>query len=138
MLSEISMRHISVKSESNILNQKGFTLIELIAVMVIIGVMGSVAVKKMDLLSHTAADRALILGIKELNVRESLTWTKIKISNAGWQNDSNLFAEIDTNLGAGCGWTSGPAASGGTLLLRSQSAVLTRSASTATSAGRWD
>ena len=131
------MRHISVKCESNILNQKGFTLLELIAVMVIVGVMSSMAVKKMGLVSDTAADRALLLGIKELNVREHLTWAKIKISNAGWKNDSDVFAEIDTNL-AGCGWTSGPAASGGTLRLRSQSAVLIRSASTATSAGRWN
>ena len=138
MLSEIAMRHISVKSESNIPNQKGFTLIELIAVMVIVGVMGSVVVKKMGLISDTAADRALIWGIRELNVRETLTWTKIKISNAGWQNDSDLFAEIDTNLGTGYGWTSGPADFGGTLRLRSQSAVLTRFVSTATSAGRWN
>ena len=131
------MRHISVKCESNILNQKGFTLLELISVMVIVGVMGSVAVKKMELVSDTVADRALMLGIKELNIREHLTWAKIKISNAGWNNDSEVFAEIDTNL-AGCGWTSGPVADGGTLRLKSQSAGLTRSASTATSAGRWN
>ena len=127
-----------MKSESNILNHKGFTLIELIAVMVIVGVMGSVAVKKMGLVTDTAADRALLLGIRELNVRESLTWTKIKITNPGWKNDGDVFAEIDTNLGAGYGWTSGPAASGGTLRFKSQSALLTRSASAATSAGRWN
>ncbi len=127
-----------MKSDSNILNQKGFTLIELIAVMVIVGVMGSVVVKNMGLISDTAADRALILGIRELNVRETLTWTKIKVSNAGWKSDGDIFAEIETNLGAGYGWTSGPAASGGTLRFKSQSAVLTRSASAATSAGRWN
>ena len=127
-----------MKSEFNILNHKGFTLIELIAVMVIVGVMGSVVVKKMGLVTDTAADRALLLGIRELNVRESLTWTKIKITNPGWKNDGDIFAEIETNLGAGYSWTSGPAASGGTLRFKSQSALLTRSASAATSAGRWN
>jgi prepilin-type N-terminal cleavage/methylation domain-containing protein len=36
-------------------NRKGFTLIELMAVMVIMGVMVSVAIKKFDLLSDTAS-----------------------------------------------------------------------------------
>ena len=46
-------------------NTKGFTLIELIAVMVILGVMASVAVKKYNFISDTASDRALQEVIKE-------------------------------------------------------------------------
>jgi prepilin-type N-terminal cleavage/methylation domain-containing protein len=38
-----------------ILKQKGFTLIELMAVMVIMGVMVSIAIKKFDILSDTAS-----------------------------------------------------------------------------------
>ena len=36
-------------------NQKGFTLIELLSVMIIMGVMGSVAVKKVDFITDTAS-----------------------------------------------------------------------------------
>ena len=51
------------------LNQKGFTLIELISVMIIMGVVASVSIQKFDILSDTANERALHLGIKELNIR---------------------------------------------------------------------
>ena len=40
--------------------------------MVIMGVMGSVAVKKVDIITDTASSKALAIAIKELNVRESL------------------------------------------------------------------
>jgi prepilin-type N-terminal cleavage/methylation domain-containing protein len=58
-------------------NQKGFTLVELLSVMIIMGVMGSVAVKKVDFITDTAGAQALELAVKELNIRESLTWTKL-------------------------------------------------------------
>jgi prepilin-type N-terminal cleavage/methylation domain-containing protein len=54
-------------------NQKGFTLVELLSVMIIMGVMGSVAVKKVDFITDTADVQALELAVKELNIRESLT-----------------------------------------------------------------
>ena len=86
-----------------ITKSKGFTLIELIAVMVILGVMASVAVKKFHLISDTAGDRALQEVIKELNVRETVSWTKIKWSNTGWTDDTDLFAKMDTPNGTqGC------------------------------------
>ena len=49
------------------LNQKGFTLIELVSVMIIMGVVASVSIQKFDIVSNTANERALITGIKELN-----------------------------------------------------------------------
>ena len=82
------------------LNQRGFTLIELISVMVIMGVVASVGVKKLDLISDTAAKRALLEGVKELNARETLVWTDMKLSSSGWSSDADLFAVIDKNLSA--------------------------------------
>ena len=122
---------------SCILNQRGFTLIELISVMVIMGVTASVGVKKLDLISDTAAKRALLEGVKELNARETLVWTDMKLSSAGWTSDADLFAAIDTNLGAGYVWTEGPSGSGGTLSFRSESIALNRTASTNSSMGTW-
>jgi prepilin-type N-terminal cleavage/methylation domain-containing protein len=119
------------------INQAGFTLIELISVIVIIGVMASVGVKKIDLIGGTATDRAMQEAVKELNIRESLTWTNIKLSSAGWADDAQLFAVMDTDLGSDCKWTAGPNALGGTLSFRNKSIVLNRTASTTSSIGSW-
>ena len=119
-------------------NAKGFTLIELIAVMVIMGVMASVAVKKLDLISNTTSDRALLEVRKELNVRETIIWTKIKWTSAGWTDDAALFAMLDTDMGTNYVWTSGPNVGGGTVKFKSSSLVLTRTPSTSISMGRWN
>jgi prepilin-type N-terminal cleavage/methylation domain-containing protein len=124
--------------ESYIINQRGFTLIELLAVLIIMGVLFSVAVKKFNLLSDTADYRVLEAGISEINMRETLTWTNIKLSQGGWTNDSDIFSQVNTNLGASYSWNPGPTIAGGTLHFKSQSIALTRSASTNTSAGKWE
>lgn len=120
------------------LNQKGFTLIELISVLIIMGVVASVSIEKFDLLSDTASQQALYTGIKELNIRESLTWTNLKISNTGYTTDDELYPLIDTNLGVGYKWETGPSIGGGTLSFKSHSKTLTRIASTEKSAGKWE
>ena len=119
------------------MNQNGFTLIELISAMVIIGVMASVGVKKMDLISDTATDRTMMEAVKELNIKESLTWTNVKLSPVGWIDDAQLFAVIDTDLGSDFKWIAGPNALGGRLSFRTTSIVLSRTASTTSSIGSW-
>ena len=124
--------------KSDGLNQKGFTLIEIISVMIIMGVVASVSIQKFDLLSETASQRALYSGIKELNIRESLTWTNLKISSAGYNRDEDLYLLIDTYLGDSYNWNPGPTIGGGTLHFKAHSKTLTRIASTETSAGKWE
>ena len=60
--------------------EKGFTLIELMAMLVIIGVMTSVVVKKYNNISVSAELRAIDVGISELNSRETLTWANLIIN----------------------------------------------------------
>lgn len=122
----------------SISNQNGFTLIELISVIIILGVLATTVTKKFDLLSDTAAQRALVAGISELNARESLIWTNMKLSPTGWTNDAELYVGVDTNLGSDYVWTAGPNILGGTLTFKSESKILNRTASTATSWGRWN
>ena len=123
----------------NGLNQKGFTLIELISVMIIMGVMASVSIQRFDLVSDTANQRALHVGIKELNVRESLTWTNVKISLDGYISDEDIYTPVITNLGSGYEWNPAPdRVAGGTLIFKTASKSLTRHVSTETSAGRWE
>ena len=126
-----------MKKRHSLRNQKGFTLIELISVMIIMGVMSSVAVKKGDLITDTASTRALATTLKELNVRETLVWSNMKISNDGYTTDEDVFAALDKNLGAKFKWNPGPAIDGGTLHLESQSIVLNRTHSTNSTAGKW-
>ena len=105
--------------------------------MIIMGVLASVAIQKFDVLSDTAAEQALKVGVRELNVRESLSWTDLKISSVGWTNDNETFAKVDTDLGTDYRWNPGPTVDGGTLHFRSKPKVLDRDRSTLTSAGNW-
>ena len=122
------------------LNQNGFTLIELISVIIIMGVVASVSIQRFDLLSDSASQRVLHAGIKELNIRESLIWTNIKISLDGYTNDEDIFTAVDTNLGSGFKWN--PAVpdrvTGGTLIFKSASKTLNRRVSTQSAAGKWE
>ena len=124
----------------NGLNQNGFTLIELISVMIIMGVVASVSIQRFDLLSDTANQRVLHTAVKELNIRESLIWTNTKISLEGYSDDETIFAAVDTNLGRGFEWNPDPPdrLSGGLLTFKSASKNLNRQESTPISAGRWE
>ena len=121
------------------LNQKGFTLIELISVMIIMGVVASVSIQKFDTVTDTTDERALHLGIKELNIRESLTWSNIKISIDGYTTDADLYPLVDTDMGGGYWWDPGPhITDGGTLHFKSQYIALNRQQSTVSAAGKWE
>jgi prepilin-type N-terminal cleavage/methylation domain-containing protein len=126
-----------MKKRRYLRNQKGFTLIELISVMIIMGVMSSVAVKKFDTITDTASTRALAAAMKELNVSESLVWCNMKISNEGYTTDEDVFAALDKNLGPKFKWDPGPTIEGGTLHFESYSIVLKRTPSTNATAGKW-
>lgn len=127
-----------MKNKFPISNEKGFTLIEIISVLVILGIMASVGAQKADLLSNTADEKALLEGIHQLNSRETMIWTDMKLSNNGWTNDANVFSKImDGEFGTQYVWKDGPDPSGGTLHFRSKSIALTRSPSTAASWGSW-
>ena len=113
-------------------------MIEVIAVMVIMSVLASVGVKKLDLLSHTASDRVLEQGLRELNTRETLVWTKIKLSDSEQVIiDADVFDALDTDLGPEFKWPVGPDITGGTLSFRSKSIALTRIESSNSSVGKW-
>ena len=118
-------------------NQKGFTLIELISVLIIMGVMGSIAIKKYDILSDSARITAIETGLQELRTRESITWFKIKLSDTGYTNDVVVYNAIDKNLGQGYIWNPGPDVSGGRLHFQSQSVNLSRTQSTRNLPGSW-
>ena len=126
-----------MKNTAFIANRKGFTLIELISVMVIMGVMVSVAIKKFDILSDTASITAIKAGVRELNTQESLIWIQMKLSETGWTSDADVYSGVDKKLGQGYSWNPGPNISGGTLYYKSQSVALIRNESKRNSVGSW-
>ncbi len=63
-----------MKRNFYILNQHGFTLIEIMAVLVIMGVLFAVMQHKISALTRSSEDIALEVGIRELNIWETLTY----------------------------------------------------------------
>ena len=122
-----------------IFESRGFTLIEIIAVLVLLGMLAAMAIPRFVDLDQNAKDRAIDSGVSELNGRESLVWADAKVSAAGWQNDATIFATMDTSLGAAhYTWMVGPTAAGGSLSFQSGTPVsLTRTPSTALSPANW-
>jgi hypothetical protein len=64
-------------------------------------------------------------------------WTKIKLSDAGWKNDMDVFNAVDKKIGQGYGWNPPPDVSGGRLQFKAQVVELNRKASTSRSVGIW-
>ena len=126
-----------MKKRFSVSDKEGFTLIEIMVVMVLMSILASAAIARIESLSNSAENKAIVKALNELNTRETLVWTNIKISDAEWISDDDVFAQVDTNFGSYYAWTTGPTASGGILGFRNQSAALTRIASTNSLAGIW-
>lgn len=112
-------------------NKKGFTLVEIIAVLVILGILAVVAVPRYIDLSSNAKQKALAKGISDLTDREILTWSDQKISASGYVNDAKVFGAINYTLGPDFKWNPGdPKPIGGILNFRGDSFTLSRTVST--------
>ena len=76
-------------------NQKGFTLIEIIAVLVILGVLAAVAIPKYMDLQKQAADKALEGGVAAGQSAVSMQYARVSLSKGGAAN----VTEVVTALG---------------------------------------
>ena len=118
--------------------QRGFTLLEIIAALVILSILSAVAIPRYISLDESAKQRGIDAGIAELNGRETLTWSNLKISESGYQNDALLFGLVDTTLGDDYSWDGGgPNIGGGNLIFKQVSVPLTRNGSTLIEPGHW-
>ncbi len=126
-------------------NSAGFTLIELIATMVILSVLAAVLIPRyMD--AETASKyRAIDMGVSEMNGRETLSWALVKLSNEGYRDDDQVWGQLLSGPGIDLGpeydWDldrPGPANKKGTLRFkRDVFSPLNRSLSTIETPARW-
>lgn len=113
-------------------------MLEIIATMVILSILAAVAIPRYISLDESAKQKAISAGIAELNGRETLTWSNLKIGD-GYKGDTLLFPLVDTGLGTDYTWSGGrPDAGGGTLVFQESAGVaLNRSVSTTVQPGSW-
>ena len=121
-----------------LLNAKGFTLVEIIAVMVILGVLAAVAVPRYVNLEESARQKCIQTVISEINARESLTWAGHKISTSGFVSDAKIFDDVNYNLDPSYVWHSGdPSITGGTIKFKGEFYTLSRWSSSPLKAAVW-
>jgi prepilin-type N-terminal cleavage/methylation domain-containing protein len=130
-------------------DQKGFTLVEIIAVLLIVSVLAAVVVPRFIDLDSSARVRAVEAAIAELNGRESLLWARLKISQTGYSpadGDDIIWSDMKNDptdsfpyLGEDYVWTGLPTQEGGGQLSfqNSPGLAIDRTKSTRDRPGNW-
>jgi len=115
------------------INQKGFTLVEIIAVLLIMGVVLSIGAYKLVGSSVKAEASVLESVIISLNERELEAWTNLKL-DTGWTSDEDVYNNLKI---LDYEWQS-KNQDGGIITIRDKSFSIKRIRSAINSYGKWE
>lgn len=86
-------------------NENGFTFLEILAVLIIMGVLAVAFIPNIIKMDKTAVTIAFNRAIKELNQREKMEWSKIKIGEKSYTDEElDEILVIDKFLGDSYMW----------------------------------
>jgi prepilin-type N-terminal cleavage/methylation domain-containing protein len=85
------------RRRSKVSNQKGFTLIEIIAVLVILGILAAVAIPRFMDLTSVASEKAAMQGVSEGKSRMSNQFARNLLTGSSAQNTTASLAATGNN-----------------------------------------
>lgn len=121
------------------LDERAFTLLEILMVLLIVGFLSAASLHRFDVVSKRHSRMVVFAGVAELNCREKMIWANEKLAARKFWSDKAIFSRLDKNLGNDYSWkTQGPAIDGGLLVFQNKLEFrLNRIPSTDTRPGGW-